>query len=65
MAPEMDPKLRENPLFRELMMEGLAMQDRSAAKPVFARTGRGFLKSEGVKPLQKLKAAAKKSGQGR
>lgn len=65
MTPEMDPKLRENPLFRELMTEELAMQDRFAAKPVFARTGQGFLKSKGVKPLQELKAAAKKSGRGR
>lgn len=57
MTLEIDPKLREDPLFKELMAEGLAMQERFAAEPVYARTGKGFLKSEGVKELQRLKAA--------
>ncbi len=57
MAPEIVPKLREDPLFQELMAEGLAMQERFAAEPVYARTGKGFLKSEGVAELQRLKAA--------
>ena len=56
MKPEIDPKLLEDPLFQELMKEGLAMQDRFAAKPVYARTGRGYLKSEGVAGIQRLKA---------
>lgn len=58
MIPEIDPKLLENPLFLELMAEGLAMQKRFAAEPVYARTGKGFLKSEGVAELQRLKAHA-------
>ena len=57
MTPEIDPKLRDNPLFQELMAEGLAMQERFAAEPVYARTGKGFLRSEGVSELQRLKAA--------
>lgn len=57
MKPEIDPKLLADPLFRELMAEGLAMQDRFKAEPVFAKTGRGFLKSAGVAELQRLKAA--------
>jgi hypothetical protein len=58
MKPEIDPKLLADPLFRELMAEGLAMQDRFKAEPVFAKTGRGFLESEGVEELQRLKASA-------
>ena len=33
------------------------LQERFAAEPVYARTGKGFLKSEGVAELQRLKAA--------
>jgi hypothetical protein len=35
-------------IFQELMAEGLAMQHRFAAKPIFAKTGEGFVISEGV-----------------
>jgi len=57
--PEIDPKLLEDPLFRELMAEGLAMQDRFSAEPVYAKTGKGYLTSTGVEELQKLKAERK------
>lgn len=57
MKPEIDPKLMNDPLFKELMAEGLAMQDRFSAEPVYARTGKGYLKSAGVDELQKAKAA--------
>ena len=57
--PSVDPKLLEDPLFQELMAEGLAMQDRFAAEPVYAKTGKGFLKSAGVEELKKLKAERK------
>jgi hypothetical protein len=59
MEPEIDPKLLNDPLFRELMAEGLAMQDRFAAEPVYAKTGKGFLKSAGVDEIAKLKAQEK------
>jgi len=32
--------LSEDPLFKELMAEGLAMQDRFSAEPVYAKTGK-------------------------
>lgn len=53
-----DPKLLNNPLFQELLAEGLAMQDRFAAEPVYAKTGKGFLKSAGVEALQRIKKSA-------
>lgn len=58
MKPEVDPKLLADPVFRELMAEGLAMQDRFAAEPVYARTGKGHLKSAGVAELQRLRKQA-------
>jgi hypothetical protein len=60
MKPAIDPKLMNDPLFRELMAEGLAMQDRFSAEPVYARTGKGYLKSTGVEELQLVKAARRK-----
>jgi hypothetical protein len=53
--PEIDPKLLEDPLFKELMEEGLAMQDRFSAEPVYAKTGKGYLKPTGVEELQTIK----------
>ena len=38
------------------MREALRIQDRFVAEPLFARTGRGHLKSEGVSTLNKIKA---------
>ena len=46
-----------NPLFLEVMEEALAIQDRFAAEPVYAKTGKGFLKSTGVEELRVLKEA--------
>ncbi len=57
LAPTIDPKLLENPLFKELLAEGLRIQHRFAAEPIYARTGKGYLKSEGVEELQKIKKA--------
>ena len=41
---------------RAAMKEALRIQDRFVAEPVFAKTGRGYLKSEGVSTIQKIKA---------
>jgi hypothetical protein len=41
------------------MAEGLAMQDRFAAEPVYAKTGKGYLKSAGVEELKQIKQASK------
>jgi hypothetical protein len=56
---EIDPELLKNPLFQELMAEGLAMQDRFSAEPVYAKTGKGFLKSSGVEEIKQAKEAEK------
>ena len=62
MNPAIDPKLLNDPLFRELMAEGLAMQDRFSAEPVYAKTGKGYLKSAGVEELKKIKEAQNQAG---
>ncbi|GEM_PF-802680 len=49
--------LEDDPIFQELMAEGLAMQHRFAAEPIFAKTGKGCLISEGVAELERLKAS--------
>lgn len=48
MKPAIAPHLLNDALFRELMAEGLAMQGRFSAEPVYAKTGKGHLKSAGV-----------------
>jgi hypothetical protein len=59
MQPEIDPKLLENPVFQRVLADSLSIQDRFSAEPVFARTGKGFLKSEGVGSLQEIKGKEK------
>jgi hypothetical protein len=58
-----DPKLLSSPLFQELMAEGLAMQDRFAAEPVYAKTGKGYLPSAGVEELKQIKQASKQEAE--
>lgn len=41
---------------RAAMKEALRIQDRFLPEPVFAKTGRGYLKSEGVATMQKIKS---------
>lgn len=60
-VPAIDPKLLEDPLFQELLAEGLRIQHRFVAEPVYAKTGKGYLKSEGVEELQRIKAETKRS----
>ena len=43
-------------LTRELLEIGLEMQDRFSAEPIYAKTGKGFLKSASVEELKKIKA---------
>ncbi len=45
------------------MAEALAIQDRFSAEPVYAKTGKGYLKSVGVTELQELKAQMKKNSE--
>ncbi len=42
------------------MRDALRIQDRFVAEPLFAKTGRGYLKSEGVSTLQKIKSNLQK-----
>lgn len=57
MAEKGDQKssFQDDPLFLEVMAEALAIQDRFAAEPIYAKTGKGYLKSAGVEELQSLK----------
>jgi hypothetical protein len=41
---------------RAAMKEALRIQDRFVPEPLFAKTGRGYLKSEGVATAQKIKS---------
>jgi hypothetical protein len=42
-------KIQQN--LRAAMKEAVRMQDRFVTGPVFAKTGRGYLKSEGVSTI--------------
>ena len=42
------------------MREALRIQDRFVPEPLFAKTGRGHLKSEGVSTLSKIKASLRR-----
>jgi len=45
---------------RAAMKEALRLQDRFVAEPVFGKTGQGYLKSEGVSTIQKIKTHLRK-----
>ena len=55
--PGVDPELLKDPVFRRVLEDALAIQDRFSAEPVYARTGIGYLKSAGV---EEIKAAKEK-----
>jgi hypothetical protein len=46
-------------VFQRVLKDGLSIQDRFSAEPVYARTGKGRLKPAGVGELSKLRAKAK------
>ncbi len=50
-----------HPLAAAILREGLLIQDRFAAAPVYARTGKGYLKSVGVSEMEKSKKASPKN----
>lgn len=50
-----------DPLAQAILREGLLIQDRFSAEPVYAKTGKGYLKSVGVEELAAIKKAAKKT----
>ena len=45
---------------RAAMRDALCIQDRFVPEPLFAKTGRGYLKSEGVSTLQKIKSSLRR-----
>jgi hypothetical protein len=61
MKPDLAEKYANDPLFLEVMAEALSIQDRFAAEPVYAKTGKGYLKSAGVEELKRIKEASKQS----
>ncbi len=50
-----------DPLAQAILREGLLIQDRFSAEPVYAKTGKGYLKSVGVEELAAIKKTAKKT----
>jgi hypothetical protein len=52
-------QVRKN--LRAAMREALRIQDRFVAEPVFAKTGKGYLKSEGVRTMRKINANLRRS----
>ena len=55
---------QQNKRLKRIMKDALRIQDRFAAEPVLARTGKGFLKNEHVDTLQQIKASLKKTKSG-
>ena len=61
MKPKPPAQFANDPLFLEVMADALAIQDRFVAEPLYAKTGKGFLKSAGVDELKQIKEAKKQS----
>jgi hypothetical protein len=59
MNQAIDPKLLNDPAFQRVLNDALAIQDRFVAEPIYAKTGKGFLKSAGVDERKATKAAQK------
>jgi hypothetical protein len=62
MKAAVHPRLLNDPVFQRVLREGLAIQDRFSAEPVYGRTGKGQLKPAGVEELRGLKAKGKSGG---
>ncbi len=60
MNQAIDPKLLNDPAFQRVLNDALAIQDRFAAEPIYAKTDKGFLKSAGVTELKEIKKALTK-----
>jgi len=62
-ASDLKKNFENDPLFLEVMAEALAIQDRFSAEPVYAKTGKGSLKSAGVEELQRIKLLNRKQAE--
>jgi len=60
--PKTGDSFENNPLAQAILREGLSIQDRFSAAPVYAKTGKGYLKSVGVSEIAEIKKTSKKSG---
>lgn len=61
MAEKEETDFRDNPLAQAILREGLAIQDRFKAEPVYARTGKGYLKSAGIREIEEAKKTSAES----
>jgi hypothetical protein len=61
MKPVIPEQFANDPLFLAVLKDALAIQDRFAAEPVYAKTGKGYLKSAGVEEIKQAKDKTKKS----
>lgn len=50
-----DPELLKDPTFQRVLKDALEIQERFSAAPVYARTGKGYLKSVGVSEVEAAK----------
>ena len=62
MESTVDPRLLRDPVFQRVLKDGLTIQDRFSAEPVYGRTGKGKLKPTGVEELRAIKAEEKSAG---
>ena len=56
-AQETKKSYEDHPLARAILQEGLKIQDRFSAEPIYAQTGKGYLKSAGVDEIAEAKKA--------
>jgi hypothetical protein len=59
MKPAAPARFSENAAFLRVMADALSIQERFSAEPVYAKTGKGFLKSAGTSELKKIKEREK------
>jgi hypothetical protein len=57
-----EESFENNPLAQAILREGRLIQDRFAAQPIYAKTGKGFLKSVGVEEIASAKKSSGKRG---
>ena len=58
--PAPESLFENNSLAQAILREGLAIQDRFSAEPVYAKTGKGYLKSVGVEEIAEAKKATRR-----
>jgi len=58
-------KYANDPIFLAILKDGLEIQDRFSAEPIYARTGKGYLKSAGVEEIRKAKIEEKERSSSR